>query len=192
MLSLVLSDIMQKIRPKNIELKNQKIVLIRQAKIADAENLLNCIKTYVPQSKYIPKLGQEIQLTIEQEKDWMNSFLTNNNSLLLVAEYENQIIGNIDLMGNRRKVMEHTAVIGMGMLKEWKNYGLGTALLKETIEWAKQNPILELIWLQIYAENKLGLNLYRKLGFKENGIIENFFKQEDEYFDNLTMSMKVK
>jgi RimJ/RimL family protein N-acetyltransferase len=175
-----------------MKLKNQKTVTIRQANSDDAEKLLNCIKTYVPQSDYIPKLEQEIKLTIEQTKEWINSFLTNENSVLLIAEYENEIIGNIDLTGNRRKIMEHTAVIGMGMLKEWRNSGLGTALLKVAIEWAKENPTLELLWLQVYTDNKLGLGLYRKMGFEENGIMKNFFKHDEKYFDNLTMTMNVK
>ena len=183
---------MQKFKTEIVELKNKKFVTIRQAEIDDAERLLNCIKTYVPQSAYIPKLEQEIKLTIEQEKEWINSFLTNENSLLLVAEYNDEIIGNIDLTGSRRKIMEHTAVIGMGMLKEWKNTGLGTALLKFGIEWAKENTILELLWLQVYTDNELGLGLYRKMGFEENGIMGNFFKQDGEYFDNLTMTMNVK
>jgi len=183
---------MQKFKSKEVKLKNGKSVLIRQTEISDAEKLLNCIKTYIPQSQYIPKLEQEIKLTIEQEEDWINSFLVNNNSLLLVAEYENQIIGNIDLTANRRKVMEHTAVIGMGMLKQYRNSGLGTELLLSVIEWAKQNPILELIWLQVYTENELALNLYRKMGFEENGIIKNFFKHNGKYFDNLTMVLNVK
>jgi RimJ/RimL family protein N-acetyltransferase len=110
----------------------------------------------------------------------------------LVAEYDNEIIGNIDLTGNRRKVMEHTAVVGMGMLKEWRGTGLGTFLLQMTIEWAKEHPVLELIWLQVYTENKLGVHLYRKMGFEENGIIKNFFKHHLGYFDNLTMTMRVK
>ena len=109
-----------------------------------------------------------------------------------MAEYENQIIGNIDLTGSQRKIMEHTAVIGMGMFKDWRNSGLGTELLFATIDWAKQNQILELIWLQVYTENKLGLHLYRKMGFEENGIIKNYFKRDNQYFDNLTMSMVVK
>lgn len=183
---------MPKFKTELVELKNQKLVKIRQAEIDDAEKLLNCIKTYVPQSDYIPKLEQEIKLTIEQEKEWINSFLTNENSLLLIAEYDNEIIANIDLTGNRRKIMEHTAVIGMGMLKEWRNTGLGTALLKCAIEWAKENLILELLWLQVYTDNELGLGLYRKMGFEEKGIIKNFFKQDGKYFDNLTMTMNVK
>ena len=67
---------MQKFKRQILTLKNQKTVTIRQAEIDDAEKLLNCIKTYVPQSEYIPKLEQEIKLTIEQEKEWINYFLT--------------------------------------------------------------------------------------------------------------------
>lgn len=183
---------LQKMKPQVVTLKNKKLVTIRQAEISDAERLLHCIKTYVPESAYIPKLGEEIKLTLEQEKEWINSFLIHDNSLLLVAEYNGEIIGNIDLTGNRRKVMEHTAVIGMGMLKEWRGSGLGTHLLRLTIEWAKRHPVLELIWLQVYTENELGVHLYRKMGFEEKGIIKNFFKHDLGYFDNLTMSLVVK
>lgn len=183
---------MAKMNPKEVTLKNGKTVLIRQAEVADAQHLLDCVKKYIPQSEYIPKLEQEIIITVEQEREWINSFLIHNNSLLLVAEYDNQVIGNIDLTGNRRKVMEHTAVIGMGMLKEWRNSGLGTALLDTAIEWARQNPVLELIWLQVYTSNKAALHLYRKMGFEENGIMKSFFKHNNDYFDNLTMTMIVK
>jgi len=180
-----------KFETKQITLKNRETVIIRQAEVSDAENLLNCIKTYIPTSNYIPKLESEIKLTVDQEKEWINSFLIYDNSLLLVAEYEGKIIGNIDLTGNHRKIMEHTAVIGMGMLHEWQHIGLGTALLSAIIKWAKNNPILELIWLQVYTENESGLNLYKKMGFTENGIIKIFFKQDDKYFHNLTMTLTV-
>jgi ribosomal protein S18 acetylase RimI-like enzyme len=88
--------------------------------------------------------------------------------------------------------MQHTAVIGMGMFIEWRNSGLGTELMKYSIEWAKENPILELLLLQVYTENELGLNLYRKMEFVENGVIKNYFKQNGRYYDNLTMSLSVK
>lgn len=183
---------MPKFQANHVQLKNGKSVLIRQAEISDAEQLLNCIKIYIPQSEYIPKLGQEITLSVEQERNWIQSFLTNSNSLLLVAEYENQIIGNIDLTGNQRIMMQHTAVIGMGMIEEWRNTGLGTALLSSIVDWAKENEQLELIWLQVYTANEAGLKLYKKLGFSENGIIKNFFKRGETYFDNLTMTLNVK
>lgn len=107
------------------------------------------------------------------------------------AEYDNQIIGNIDLTGSKRKIMKHTAVIGMGLLKEWRNIGVGTLIHQLVVEWAKQNKILGLIWLQVYTENESTLKVYKNIGFEENGLIKGFFKQNNTYFDNLTMSLNV-
>ena len=181
-----------KFNPIIVKLKNAKEVKIRSAEISDAENLLKTIKTYIIDSEFIPKLYVEIKLTIQQEEDWINSFIQKENSLLLVAEYENEIIGNIDITGSSRIIMQHTAVVGMGMLKEWRNSGLGTELMKHAIDWAKENPVLELLWLQVYCENELGLGLYKKMNFVENGIIKKYFKFNGKYYDNLTMSLSLK
>jgi len=191
-LKLVFRNNVQSHPPFNIQLKDGKVVTIRAAEIADAEKLLNTIKEYVPESEFIPKLENELTMTTKQCEDWIASFIQYDNSLLLVAEYNNRIIGNIDLTGNRRKVMEHTAVIGMGILSEFRNSGLGSAFITAIINWSKANPMLELIWLQVYSQNELGLGLYRKMGFEENGVTKGFFKHNDIYYDNLTMSMSVK
>jgi RimJ/RimL family protein N-acetyltransferase len=175
-----------------ITLKNGKCVLLRQATTFDAEKLLKTIEKYIPQSEFIPLLKEELTQTVAQNKEWISSFIKFDNSLLIVAEYDNEIIGNIDLTGSRRKIMEHTALIGMGMLKEWRDIGLGTALISVLIEWATDNPALELLWLQVYTDNQLGIGLYEKMGFIENGVIKGFFKQNGQYFDNLTMSKSVK
>ncbi len=181
-----------KFNAREVLLKNNRSVIIRTARTSDAENLLNTARLYIADSEYIPKLAEEIKLTIEQEEEWINSYSENEDSLLLVAEYQGQIIGNIDLTSNRRKIMAHTAVIGMGILKEWRNTGLGTAMLTSIIEWAKQNKTLELIWLEVYTENTLGVSLYKKMGFKENGVVKGFFKQDGRYYDKLTMTLNVK
>jgi len=183
---------MQKFNPKEVQLKNGKLVMIRQAEVADAEKLLNCIRTYIPESEFIPKLAEEIKLTVEQERDLIYKFMNEENSILLVAEHKGQIIGNIDLTGSQRIIMRHTGVIGMGMIKEWTNAGLGTALLASVIDWAMENPILELIWLQAYTANELGINLYKKMGFVETGVMKNFFKHGDRYYDDITMFLSVK
>lgn len=177
---------------KEVKLKSGKVVLIRQAESKDAEKLLRCVKHYIPKSEFIPKLEEEMTRNPKETEEWIRSFLGTNNSLLLVAEFEDEIVGNIDLTGSKRQIMRHTAVIGMGMLPEFQNSGLGTSLLSTAIDWSKKNAVLELLWLQVYTENVLGLNLYKKMGFEENGIIKNFFKSQDSYSDQLTMSLSVK
>lgn len=178
--------------PTSVDLKNGTSVLIREATPQDAEMLLACIKAYILNSEFIPKLAQEITLTPTITEEWIQSFIEKDNSMLLVALHQNEIIGNIDLTGSARKIMEHTAMVGMGMLAEWRNFGLGTKLMEAAIAWAKENPILELLWLQVYTQNSPGVNLYRKMGFSENGLIKNYFKHDGIYYDSLSMTLNVK
>ncbi|MNY39328.1 Spermidine N(1)-acetyltransferase [compost metagenome] len=78
------------------------------------------------------------------------------------------------------------------MLKEWQSVGLGTALLEAAIDWARTASELEILFLQVYAENEAGLSLYRKMGFVENGRIPNFFKQNGRYHDEITMHLALR
>lgn len=181
-----------KFPPRVVTLKNGCEITLRMARISDALPLIKTVKEYLADSNYIPQSPEEFNMTLEQEQKWIHSFLEKDNSLLILAEFENRIIGNIDINGHTRKMMQHTAVIGMGMLLEWRNTGLGTQLLQHGIQWAKQNTILELLWLQVYTENLAGITLYKKMGFEENGILPNFFKHSDRYYNNLTMNLNVK
>lgn len=181
-----------KYQQEEVLLKNNDIVTIQSCNVEDAEELLKTVKTYLADSEYIPIKPDEFSISLENEKLWIRSFLENNNSLLLIAKKGNKIIGNIDLTGNQKRVLKHTAVIGMGILKEYRNKGLGTALLRKGIEWAKQNPVLEILWLQVYANNVAGVTLYKNAGFGVNGIQKKFFKiKENIYFDNVIMSLDV-
>jgi len=180
------------ILPQLVVLNNGKSIIIRNCKSEDAAQLMHCVKTYINDSEYIPKESDEFNLTNEQEVQWIQTLNDKTNSLLLVAEHEGVIIGNIDLTGSGRRVMAHTAAIGMGMLREWRNTGVGTALMNAAISWAKSNEHLELLWLQVYLQNEAGIRLYRKMNFEEQGIIKNYFKHKGKYFDVLTMSLSVK
>ncbi|MBS1550955.1 MAG: GNAT family N-acetyltransferase [Bacteroidetes bacterium] len=182
-----------KFQQTEVLLKNNDIITIQICDIEDAEELLRTVKTYLADSEYIPVRPEEFTISIEKEKLRIRSFLENDNSLLLIAKKGNEILGNIDITGSQKEAIKHTAVIGMGMLKEYRNKGLGTALLRKGIEWARQNPVLEILWLQVYAENTAGVTLYRNAGFEINGIQKKFFKsKENIYFDNVIMSLDVR
>lgn len=174
-------------------LKDGRTVLIREGRPDDAAPLLATIKTYLADSDYIPLEPGEFQLSEEDERAWIESFAARDNSLLLVAVHAGKLVGNIDLTGSPRQATRHTAVLGMGLLKEWRGSGLGTELLRSAVAWARKNAVLEKLWLQVYADNGAGITIYRKAGFVECGVQKDFFKRADNrYADNITMMLDVK
>lgn len=173
-------------------LRNGETIVIREAQISDAEKLVAVVKEYVEESEFVPYTQGEFNLTEEEEATWIKSLIDNDNSLLLVATHDNQIIGNISLNGAQREMMKHTSCIGIGMLASWRGKGIGSAFFEAAINWAKENHIIEILWLGTYITNKNGIALYHKFGFTEIGRHPNFIKlSSDEYVDEITMTLKV-
>lgn len=172
---------------KTYHTKLGKPLLIREATSADAKQLLVLKLEYLKDSNTIPLFDYEYSNTIKEESELIQNLHQQSNSLLLVAESDGDIIGNIDLTGSWRKKMQHTAMIGMGIHTQWQNQGIGTLLIQNVLEWSKENEILKVLWLEVYATNLPGISLYKKIGFKESGNIENFFLEEEKYIDKITM-----
>lgn len=181
-----------KFEPKKITLKDGREILLRHAAVSDAANIIEFVRGFVYEEEFVPLSEGEFNPTMEEEEAILKNYVERSNSLFLVAEFEGKIVGNINVDGNQRKIMRHTAVFGMGMHKSWQGCGLGTALLQNAIDWGRNNPELELLYLQVYAENEAGLTLYRKVGFTEHGRMPKVFKQNDRYHDEITMHLFLK
>ncbi|EZH72463.1 hypothetical protein ATO12_23740 [Aquimarina atlantica] len=172
---------------KTYHTKLGRALLIREAAPADAKQLLALKLEYLKDTSTIPLFDYEYSNTIKEEEELIQNLHQQSNSLLLVAESDGTIIGNIDLTGSWRKKMQHTAMIGMGIHTQWQNQGIGTLLIQNVLEWSKQNEIVKVLWLEVYATNFAGVSLYKKMGFKESGSIEDFFLEEEKYIDKITM-----
>ncbi|MDH7447274.1 GNAT family N-acetyltransferase [Aquimarina sp. 2201CG14-23] len=177
--------------PKTYTAKNRQDILIRQAISDDASQLLNLKLEYLKNTATLPLFEDEYPNDIDQERDMIEKYQLDTNSIILVAISEEKIIGNIDLSNSVRKKMKHTGMIGMGIHTQWQNQGIGTLLLQNVVDWAKENEILKTIWLEVYASNPSGIALYQKMKFQKRGIIPNFFLEKENYIDKIIMSREV-
>ncbi len=177
--------------PKTYIAKNGQTILIRQAVSDDAKGLLELKLEYIKDTQTLPLFEHEYLNDIDEERDMIERYQSENNSIILLAVSQDVIIGNIDLTGSWRKKMQHTGVIGMGIHSQWQNQGVGTLLLQNILDWSKESQILKTIWLEVYASNSSGIALYKKLGFKKCGILPNFFLEKEKYIDKIIMSANI-
>ena len=170
--------------------KSGQNITIREAKVSDSKSFIECVKSYL-KINLIPLTPEEFNLTIDEHQQWINKFLNGKNDLLIVAEYNGQIIGNIDLTIHHRRMLKHTGFVGMGVHQDWQNQGIGTILLDKVTEWTDSNPEIEILWLQVFGNNESGIKLYKRKGFVEDGRQKNFIKKlNGEYIDNVIMTRK--
>jgi len=172
--------------------KNGLDIIIRPALISDASALLELKLGYLRNTTTIPLFEDEYKNSTEDEEALIQRLADEKNSLLLVAEQNGELIGNIDLNGNQRRKLFHTAMIGMGISISWQGLGIGTMLMKDTLKYAQENKYLEIVWLEVYDTNQAGKRLYSNLGFQECGRIKGFFRENERSIDNIQMVKHLK
>ncbi|WP_066629697.1 GNAT family N-acetyltransferase [Labilibacter marinus] len=171
--------------------KQENQITIREAEPEDATQLIECAKSYL-KNGFIPLTESEFKPTIKEREEWIKDFINNENSLLLVAESHGTIIGNIDLTAQKRKMLNHTVHVGMGIHQDWQNQGIGALMINTIKEWSTKNPAIEVLWLQTFSNNIGAIHLYKKFGFIENGRQNKFIKTENgEYIDNVIMTLNL-
>lgn len=82
--------------------------------------------------------------------------------------------------------LSHQCEFGIIVGQGYRNRGIGSYLMSSLMHLAKEKFKIELLHLQVYAENP-ALNLYKRFGFKEFGRQEAWIKEEDRYVGRIFM-----
>ena len=141
--------------------KDGKKISFRPLGSGDAEELLKVINQI---SKGISDYSK---LTNSQMKGLMKarlSIMKRKKGLFLLIECSGKIIGECTLHKTNSKL--GVGVIGIGLLKEFRNLGIGKKILRNTINFAGRMNIKQIV-AETSSKNKSAIKLYAGIGFKE-------------------------
>ena len=103
----------------------------------------------------------------------------------LVAVAGTEIVGFLHVEPSRHGFGE----IGMAIARDWRGRGVGSALLAEAIEWARERGLHKLS-LSVFPHNAAAIALYRKFGFVEEGRrVKHYRRASGELWDALEMGL---
>ncbi len=95
---------------------------------------------------------------------------TDTNSILLVACAGDVITGEAGIFPKKLPRVAHGASLGIMVHDDWRQCGVGTALLTALIDLADNWLGLKRLELNVYTDNAPEVALYRKFGFEVEGI----------------------
>ena len=164
--------------------------IIREAVPEDAEGLI----AYVHQISSEPDIHLELSpgdftMTVEQEQDFLRRCAESDNSIFLIAEIEDKIIGALNCSGSPRKKIRHVTSLGISVAKGFRNQGIGSQLMARVIEWANATGVVRRIQLSVFERNESAIHLYKKFGFIVEGQRRSAIYRNGEYEDALTMAL---
>jgi RimJ/RimL family protein N-acetyltransferase len=184
---------MANFQARTFQSKNGKMFSVRTARPTDAAQLLEMGKSVMSESIYTLTEADELNLTVEQEADWIQQHNDHPLKIILVAEHEGGLAGILDFSNGHRRRISHQGEFGMSVEKAWREQGLGAALLDTLLNWAVSNPGIEKVNLRVHATNQRAIALYKKFGFEQEGLQKKDLKLgANHYVDTVLMGRFVK
>jgi RimJ/RimL family protein N-acetyltransferase len=183
---------MGKVEASNFKTKTGLSVIIRNATEADAEGYLELGKSIMAEEIYTLTQVEEMTMTIEQERQWLRLHIENPNHLVLVAEVDGRIVGQLDFANGHRRLIAHTGQFGIGLHKDFRALGIGPQLLTKLIDWARKHSEMEKINLSVHQTNENAIAAYKKCGFVIEGIRTRDLKYPNGvYVDTVLMGLQL-
>jgi RimJ/RimL family protein N-acetyltransferase len=110
------------------------------------------------------------------------------NSVILLAELADQLIGYVQLTGGSLRRSRATAYVVIGVLAHAAGRGTGTELLRQAKAWAAARG-LHRLELTVMAHNTRAIRLYERMGFTIEGRRSECLLIDGQFIDELTMAL---
>lgn len=108
-------------------------------------------------------------------------------TIFLVAEVEGKIVGFTRCEGSKLSRFRHKAEFGICISKEYWGHGIGKVLLENILMWADTVGI-EKISLTVVQTNTKAIQLYKRYGFVEEGLlIKDRIHKDGNYYNTVIM-----
>lgn len=170
--------------------KNGQTVELRNAEVTDADALIEYLKITSGETPYLIREPEEIAVTPEQERQFLQSKTESERELLLIALIDGKHIGNCALMQiapYRRYA--HRCAVAIALYQAYCGIGIGQMMLETVLQTAKELGY-EQAELEVMAGNESAIALYEKLGFRKYGTFPRNMKYPDGACDDAYWMMK--
>jgi ribosomal protein S18 acetylase RimI-like enzyme len=156
---------------------------IRRATKDDVENVIVFCKQVGSETDNLSYGSEGIGSNIERISKYLDDVYNSDKAVFLIAISDNKIVGYAEYSSLFRKRLSHRGDMGIAVLKNYQGKGIGSHLMKELIDYVKNEIKAEIISLEVRTDNQIAINLYKNNGFEKIGFYKGFMKINDKYID---------
>lgn len=167
-------------------------VTFRDPVVEDAQEIVDFYNYVGGETSFLSFEKDEYPLDVEAQK--VSIVDTNESPInkMLLAVADGKIIGIGTINSSSKIKARHCGELGIVVAKAYQGQGIGTSIINQLIEWAKNNGTTTRIQLDTRRDNELAVALYKKLGFELEGCLKNSTLLNGEYYDLYVMGMMIK
>ena len=99
-------------------------------------------------------------------------------------------IGTIHLSQLRPDMAHHRFTwVGLNILKPYQSQGYGTEAIQWVLEWAFNSGGMHRVGIRVAEYNSDAKRLYKKLGFKQEGVTRETFWRDGKWWDDFQLAI---
>lgn len=169
------------------DLKNGKTLTIRRAREEDAGEIVRISDKIGGETDNLTFGIDDYYLSIEEERILIRNIRLRHNCLLIVGIVDGRIVGVLSFIASNRKRIMHRGDMGIYILKDYWNLGIGSCMIEHFLKWAGENETIKKVALEVRIDNERAINLYKKFGFEIEGHFKKSLFIDGEYYDTYYM-----
>lgn len=175
-------------------LKDGREAVLRSPKEEDVESTLEYLVTSAGETDFILRYPEECgKYTPEGEKILFENKNASPNEAMMMCVVDGRVVGNCEISFFRGIKTRHRASIGIALISEFWNQGIGTKMFEEMIRLAENREDVTQLELEFVEGNARARHLYEKMGFRIAGIHPNAIRLKDgTLLNNYLMIKEVK
>lgn len=161
-------------------LKDGREAVLRSPKEEDVESTLEYLVTSAGETDFILRYPEECgKYTPEGEKILFEHKNASPNEAMIMCVVDGKVVGNCEISFFRGIKTRHRASIGIALISEFWNQGIGTKMLEEMIRLAENREDVTQLELEFVEGNARARHLYEKMGFRIAGVHPNAIRLKD-------------
>ncbi len=166
-------------------------MIIREATRSDAESMIQYVYQVADETPYLSFGAGEFTITKHEEERVIEIHRQAKNRIFILAILEGEIAGMLNVVANNKPRMRHIGEFGITVEKKYWGLGIGDSLMKSMIDWAQHSGIIRKLNLKVQTHNTAAINLYKKYGFKKEGLITRDSYIDGVFYDTYMMGLLI-
>lgn len=156
------------------KLKDGREAVLRSPKEENVESTLEYLVISAGETDFILRYPEECgKYTPEGEKKLFEQKNASPNEAMIMCVVDGRVVGNCEISFFRGMKTRHRASIGIALISEFWNQGIGTKMFEEMIRLAEAREEVTQLELEFVEGNARARHLYEKMGFRIAGVHPN-------------------
>jgi len=140
---------------------------LRRARPTDARGLARLFASVRAEGRWLATPASAV--SEPSESYFVGEMIRAGDTLVLVAESDAEIVGNVLVSVEHSSVSDHIGTLSIAIVDGWRDVGIGSAMVRAAQDWTRAQGLAKLA-LGVFPDNERAIAVYEHAGFAREGL----------------------